>query len=288
MKTKYKLFSILFSAIFVFSLTACAPNAGNDEQKIYISGEILAKNIIEYYFVASEQISYANSYQMELANLLASQDVDSEAFRSFSLMDNAEDRIKLFSEYIAVLEEMQKPEGPDKNPKQKIFNLLKILENQNICSEDTLKLLKDYIAANQFDMSVAVYETTSLMFGVWENDVLAWQKMLNKSYDEYVALVEQIPVDVFDEAKLTKFVYEPYKGKQTLVNIYKLNMKKEAFEQKANFLNKTVFLLNTFLDLKTLYFQFSNQNTDEGYLELSNTQIYNTLINFEENNKQNN
>ncbi len=288
MRTKYKLFSILFSAIFVFSLTACAPNAGNDKQKIYISGEMLAKNIIEYYFTASEQISYANNYQMELANLLTSQSIDNETFGAFNLIEDANERIKLFSEYIAILEEMQKPDSPNKNPKQKIFNLLKILENQNICSEDTVKLLQEYISANQFDMNIAVYETTSLMFEVWENDVLSWQKILNKSYDEYVALVEQIPADVFDEAKLTKFVYEPYQGKQTLVDVYKLNMKKEAFEQKANFLNKTIFLLNTFLDLKTLYFQFSNQNSDEGYVEFTNTHIYNALVNFEENNKQNN
>ncbi len=281
----YKILLIIISVVFTFSLSSCVPNASNDEQKVYLSGEMLAKNIIEYYFIAADEITNSNNYQLELAGILS----DTKPFiDEKTIIEDAGARIELFSEYIAVLEEMQKPAGIDKNPKQKIFSLLQTLESQNICSEDTIKLLRDYISANQFDINIAVFEATSIMYNVWQNDVLNWKDILNYSYETYAKMVDNIPSEVFDEEKLIKFVYEPYKGKQTLVNVYKLNMKQEAFEKKSEFLNETIFLMNIFLDLKTLYFQYSNQSTDKDYVELTNTNIYNTLVSFEKKNNQNN
>ncbi|MBN2893178.1 MAG: hypothetical protein JXL97_15010 [Bacteroidales bacterium] len=284
MKTKLIIPTIFIFTLAMFLLSSCGTQQTQDEKQIaYKSGEMLAKNIIEYYFIAHEEIHYANSYQLELASLLSTDENDTIVEEPFVLVNNVEIKVKLFTEYISLLQELQKKESiRSQSIDFKMFSLLNLLDSSKLCSADSIEMITDYISANQYNQELAVSGITELMFNIWNTDVIEWNRKLSKAYNNYAQMIDNIPTDVFDEDKLEKYVYEPYEGKATLVKIYKLNMKQEAYEQKSVFIDRTTFLMKTFLDLNGVYFRLA-QGNDMEYVSWANEQIYNSLKTFEQN-----
>lgn len=283
MNSFLKISAFFFSLVVLFSFVACTTSDVDETKLAYQSGEILSKNIIKYYFIASDEMDYTNNYQLELAGLLSANE-DSIEIEHLTLVEDADEKIKIFTEYISLLQELQKDDQANKNVNLKMFSLLNVLDSTKLCSVDTLTMIKEYISANQYSEEVAVNEITTVIYKIWQEDVFSWQAKLNKAYNNYANLIDNIPAEVFDEDKLEKFVYEPYEGKETLVKIYKLNMKQEAYESKSVFLDRTIFLMETFLDLSGIYFQLSQSNPDAEYVDWVNEQVYNSLKTFEQNN----
>ncbi len=282
MKTKFltPTFLIFLLAILIFS--SCDNNTTDQKQIAYRSGEILGQSIIKYYFIANEEIEYSNSYKMELASILSAEEEYLYPEKTFTLIENTDKKIKVFTEYVALLQELQKKESFNNNGiKLKIFTLLNELDGV-YSSGDSLQMIKDYISAGKYDTDIAVAGVTEIMLKIWTKDVLECDSKLNDLYQEYATMTDQIPDDVFDESKLEKYVYEPYKEKTTLIKVYKLNLKQELHEQKSIFLNRIILLNNIFSELNGVYLKIS-QNIDDEHVKWANEQIYNSLKAFEEN-----
>lgn len=289
MKTKHLVLYLIIMVISASIFQSCKPQKQDNKQKAYMSGELLSENIIKYYFIASEQLNFTNSYQLELANLLSNEMQTS--YNNFGSLENDLDtKVKIFSQYSAVMQEMQINNGiSNDNFKLKMFSLLNVIDLSGLSSADTVDMIRQYISAGKYDKNVAVVEISNLVFGIWQQDVLSWHNKLNTLYSEYSAMIDDIPADIFDEEKLEKFVYEPYQGKETLVKIYKLNMKQEVYEANSIFMEQTAFLLRISMSVKAVYTQLTQKFRDEQHINSSNEQNYNTLKSFDLNNEiQNN
>jgi hypothetical protein len=283
MKRKKRISSFLFASILVVAFSSCAPEE-NHKKIAYGSGEILVENIIEYYFIASEEINFVNNYQLELASILSELPTDSIEYKPLVLVDDLTTRIKVFTDYLALLQELNKENNIGvQSVENKMFNLLNTLDSSSLGDETKIQEIRAYISANQFNAELAVAEMSSLIYKIWEADVVEWRNRLTEAYNNYVLVVDNIPYDVFDEKKLENFVYEPYKGKETLVRVYKLNMKQEANKQRTIFIDRTVFLMNTFMRLTNLYNDMSARNPDYSKISWHNQQIFNQLKTFENN-----
>ncbi len=285
MKTNLFYKVIAFLVIYAFFLSSCEVVDDNSKRISYESGEILVKNIINYYYVASQQINYENDYQLEFANLMTAENPDSVLnIEKTQIVDDVDFKIKVFSEFIALLHNLQKEEEISTNSVQnQMFSLLNVLDSCDFVPQDTVSLIKEYISANQYNKDIAIYEITNLMLKIYRNDVLEWKQRLNKSYFIYAQKIDEIPENVFDEEKLEQFVQQPYKGKETLISIYKLNLKQEVYATNSLFIDRTFFLLKTFMDINDLYFRFSESSPDVDYIEWKNEQIYNSLRSFQDN-----
>lgn len=289
MKTKL-LITITFSLILSsFLFSSCETSEPDERNEAYQSGEILAKNIIKYYFIASEKIYFANNYQLELASILSenADDTVEHNVEPFVLVENVDMKINIFSEYISFLQELQKGNDFSKqNLEIKMYSLLNVLDSSNLTYADTIQQIKNYIGADKYNLDVAVSEISIIVYNIWQDDVNDWIVKLSKAYNNYSKMIDNIPTDVFDEDKLAKYVYEPYQGKETLIKIYKLNMKQDAYKQKTMFIEKTSTLMTIFLDLKGLYFNLSQNYIDPTTITWDNEHIENSLKTFENNSIQ--
>ena len=223
-------------------------------------------------------------YQILSFPVLASENIDSIRYEPLELVDDFSSRIKIFTEYLSFLQELNKEDFlTTQSIESKMFSLLNTLDSSDVADLSKNNDIKNYISANQYNLDLAVAEISKVVYQIWENDVIEWREKLNEAYLRYSVMVDKIPDRVFDEAKLEKFVYEPYKGKETLVKVYKLNMKQEANRERTIFVDRTVFLMNTFLRLTNIYTDLTLRSADQSKVTWQVEQIYNSLKTFEAN-----
>ncbi len=288
MKTKKLLLflTVIFSVFILIS--SCQETGKNYQKNSYLAGDMLSNYIIQTYYQAHNKLNYSNSYRQELAYILKGEIIDSVEVSNSNLVENFEVKINLFSAYRELMIEMQtKKNASNEDIVTEINTVLNFVDSLNDSTySPKIKEIRDYISSYKYDLNSAVFEITDLVFKIWENDVISWINKLNKSYNLYAKTVDSIPTDIFDEDKLQKYVYEPYKDKQTLVNIYKLNMKQDAYEQKSIFLDKATNLKAIFSRLRNVFLNIYTEETtgDTDFYLIEH--ILSELKNYDKNTKK--
>ncbi len=266
MNNKNLTLAVLISIISIISFSSCNKTEKNLKRDTYIAGAEIIDNIIKTYQEIEEE-NYISKYQNELISILTS--TDSESIYDFTNIDftnDYENKLKAFRSL------------------KKVYNTYNLLTDQNFNTDntdlsnfivlacnslDTMELkaeqstkvteIIDYVSASNFEQEVAIYELSLVFQEIWIKDSESWKSTLNHIYKQYSEGLEKVPSDIFDENKLTKFVYEPYQGKETLVKIYKLNLKDEAFKQVSKSLDKINFLTNIFEDLNFINMEYTKR-----------------------------
>lgn len=284
---KTKLFIITLSAILAFSVffSSCEAPKNKVETNSYVAGGMISELILGVYLQANNDLNYASAYQQDLAQILSGDYNNNIDIKPLSLVDNFDTKINLFSAYRDFMIKMQEQNlMPDQSVESSILAVLDYVDSLNM-DEYTQKSheIRDYIAGYKYDINTANYEISNIVFDIFDTDVLFWISELNKAYITYAATVDSIPVDVFDQDKLEKFVYEPYKDKQTLVNVYKLNMKQDAYERKTIFIDKATRIKTTFSRLRTVYLNIANNDDNDDIDYYLIEQILNELKNYNTN-----
>lgn len=281
---KTKTFIITLSAIVAFSFifSSCESTQNDVETNSYVAGDMISEAIIGIYLQANNDLNYASTYQQDLAQILTGDYNNRIDIQPLYLVDNFETKVNLFSAYRDFMIKMQEQKLlPDQSVESSILAVLDYIDSLKV-EDYTQKSyeIRNYIAGYKFDINIASYEISNIVFNIFDTDVLYWISVLNKTYNIYSTTVDSIPVDVFDIDKLEKYVYEPYKDKQTLVDVYKLNMKQEAYERKTIFIDKATRIKTTFSRLRTVYLNIANNgdNDDVDYYLIE--QILNELNNF--------
>ncbi len=285
MKTNFLLTSVLSIVAFVFLFSSCETPENNVPTNSYIAADMLSDNIINAYIQANDELNFTNSYKQNLAQILTGQSINEIFIEPNNLVDNFELKINIFSAYRDYIYEIRTTNIIDNQEiDKKILVIIDYIDSlQNPEYSDKAADIRDYVSAYKFDKNIANYELTNLLFKIWDTDVISWVSTLNNAYDLYSETVDSISEDVFDQDKLEKFVYEPYKDKATLVNVYKLNMKQEAFEQKSNFISQTTELKSIFSSLRNIFLDISNNKDNKDLDSYLVDQIMNQLKNYNEN-----
>lgn len=268
-KTKYS--SIIVAVIVAITmLTACEPSNNDNTPLFYKDGEMIANNIINTYYLASEKLNFEINSQQNLVNVLASRPQNSKII---NLVDNYNLKVQIFALYSGILKEFEQ-NNVNENIKVGFINLLNSVDSLNTANlMNKTELLRNYVLAANFDAKVALYETTNLMNKLWLNDVLFWKSTLENEYIQYAKVVDQIPETAFDEAKLEKFVYAPYSGKGNLVNVYKLNLKQDAFEINNAFNNRANILLSAFDSYSQIIGELNQAKPNLDFISLNHEKI---------------
>ncbi len=256
---------ILF--IFIIGLNSCSDDEKNLKRDTYIVGAEIVDNMIKNYQQVEEG-NFISKYQNELISILTSTD------SVVSLYD--------FSNTVFTADMKQKVTAF--RALKKVYNTCNLLSDNNFnlqntdlanfvtiaCNSlDSLELSEDvgtkveeirnYVMASKFSQELAIYELTLVYQEVWVVDSENWIEILNSSYDKYSAGLESVPMDVFNQDKLEKFVYEPYQGKEMIVKIYKLNLKDEAYKQISESIEKIDFLTEAIDELNFINTEFTKE-----------------------------
>jgi hypothetical protein len=276
MKTKFIFLTFLAFAIGGFFSSCEAPQQDNMTQA-YKNGEILMNKIINLYYRANEDVNFTGAYQQQLAELLAGNALDTIQVEQLQLVDNITKKIEIFSFYEKILQSAQ-TDIAGEQIKGEIISLLDAVDslNNEKYSEKTKKI-EDYVKAVNMQPAIAVYEVSDLVYQIYQDDVLSWLQILTAAYNKYAATIDNIPDDVFDEQKLEKFVYQPYKGKKTLIDVYKLNLKQDAYEAKTKFNDKATMLMSIFDEFESVVQELSKKSPDRNYVYFSNEKIFTQL-----------
>jgi len=273
--------SIFVLVLIIFS--ACSEATQNNSAVVYKNGEMLTNNIVKTYFYASEEINFDLNAKQELADLLLNNSNQAD-IEKILLVENYSQKIEIFAYYSKILKTFES--GKINIDVTKEFNSL-LNEVDSLNNSEFSRIseeIRNYTYSVNFNNQIGLYEITNLLYSIWLKDVLKWQETLNESYTKYAKTIDNIPESVFDESKLEKFVYEPYRGKQNLVKVYKLKIKQEAFEMKNNFNKKTTTLVSAF-DLYTqIINELTQKNPDNNFIYLSHEKILNQLNNIDNSN----
>lgn len=237
MNSKKIILGLAVALIFAVTFSSCQSDSKNLKRDSYIAGAEIVENIIQKY-ENIETENYMARYQDELISILTNTDsFPMNDFENIVFTAEKDKKIDAFRALKKVYNSYNL--ATDKNfvANNETPNFLMLacnsLDSLSLDETQSTKVaeIKDYISASRFNHEVALYELSLVYQQVWEEDSQNWINILNETFGKYSDGLEQVPTWIFDEEKLSKFVYEPYQGKETLVKIYKLNLKDEAYKQ---------------------------------------------------------
>jgi len=285
MKTKTFLLTIVSIIAFSFFFSSCEAPENDVQTNSFVAGYMISEDIIGLYIQANNELNYTNVYQQDLALILTGNYNVGLNIHPADLVSDFETKLNLFSAYRDFMIKMQANRlMDDQNVQNSILIVLDYIDSLNVADyTDKTNEIRNYIAGYKYNLNTASYEVSNIIFDIFDADVLFWITELNKAYIKYSITVDSIPVDVFDQDKLEKYVYEPYSDKQTLVNVYKLNMKQEAYKQKTIFIDRATRIKTTFSRLRTVYLNIANNNDNNDVDYYLVEQILNELKNFDTN-----
>ena len=131
--------------------------------------------------------------------------------------------------------------------------------------EDTKKI-KSYLTSVSVNLEYTLYLITNLITDIYKNDVNKWRKALDSSYNVFAKKIDSVDNSVFDAQKLEKFVFEPYKDPEKLAEIYKLNLKKEAYKFKSTFNDNAARYYLALKDFSEVLAEFQTNNPNLDYI----------------------
>ena len=277
---------VLFSVILLaYSCEAPQDNGLEDAVK---NGRGLVTEIFKIYYQAQTEINYSVSKKQNLALILTGESIDNMG-KPLVLVDNYEVKQNILSTYDNILANYF--EMSDDELKSEILHLINQFDSLNVKNEDLttdLEKMKKYAGSVNFTREKAIYGLSDLIYRMYFADVLVWQHKLDSAYDDFSEKLNQIPDDVFDQTKLEKFVYEPYKGKHNLVKIYKMNLKEEAYEEKTKFTDKANKILLLYQDYEKVLQEIGKKSPDIFFIKDMNHRIASKLSKMSKQNELNN
>ena len=268
-------FAVLILLVF-FAFSCQAPQDDGLESAVK-NGRGLVTEIFKIYYQAQTEINYSVSKKQNLAFILTGASIDSIG-QPIILVDNYEAKQNILSTYDNILANYF--EMTDDELKSEIsmfitqFDSLRV-KNANLSLD--LEKMKKYAGSVNFTRKKAIYGLSDLIYRMYFADVINWQHKLDSTYNDFSRKLNEIPDDVFDQTKLEKFVYEPYKGKQNLIKIYKMNLKEDAYEEKTKFTDKANKILLLYQDYERVLQEIGKKSPDVYFIKDMNHRIADRL-----------
>ncbi len=277
---------VLFSVVLL--AYSCEAPQDNGLESAVKNGRGLVTEIFKIYYQAQTEINYSVSKKQNLALILTGESIDNMG-KPLVLVDNYEVKQNILSTYDNILANYF--EMSDDELKSEILHLINQFDSLNVKNEDLttdLEKMKKYAGSVNFSREKAIYGLSDLIYRMYFADVLVWQHKLDSAYNDFSEKLNQIPDDVFDQTKLEKFVYEPYKGKQNLVKIYKMNLKEEAYEEKVKFTDKANKILLLYQDYEKVLQEIGKKSPDIFFIKDMNHRIASKLSKMSKQDELNN
>jgi hypothetical protein len=258
---------------------AACSNKKYDNSETFKNGQAIAQHILKTYYIANEKINFDFLQRQELAELLEGEKISSTK-KSLNLVKKYNTKLNIFAAYEKILVRLS-DNHQNKLLKQDFSSLLQDINNldnkkfSRQCSD-----IKKILNSSAHNYNQIIYKISLLLYNLYQNDVFSWIQKLDSSYNYYSATIDRIPTNVFDKDKLEKFIYEPYKGKNNLIKIYKLKLKQEAYEKKSRFNDKTTNLLDIFNSYISILQENTKKDKDLDYIYFTNNKISNTLKSY--------
>ncbi len=266
MNKKNLTIGIFISFIFIIGLNSCSKTEKNLKRDTYIVGAEIVNNMIKSYQQIEDE-NFISKYQNELISILTSQDsISIYNFSNIVFTPDLKQKLTAFRAFKKVYNTYNLLSDKNFNLQNTdLSNFVTIacnsLDSLELTEETSKKVeeIRNYVSASKFSKELVVYELTFVYQQIWLEDSENWVEILNNSYEKYSAGLESVPMDVFDQDKLEKFVYEPYQGKEMLVKIYKLNLKDEAYKQITKSIEQINFLTDALDELNFINIEFTKQ-----------------------------
>ena len=274
MKKRQLTITLILLSFIVLSFTSCLQKQRKLKTETYIAGAEVIDRMI-YMYQDIEEANFTRQYQSELISILTAEDTIS-IYNNFqnNFTEDLDKKLAAFRALKKVYQTYNLLSDKNFNLKNSKLTHFITIACQSVDSltydEEILAQsieIQEYVNSTKIDQSLVIYKLTGIYVKLWEKDAKNWEQILDKAYLDYSTGLEQVPVNAFDEEKLTKFVYKPYKGKNTLVKIYKLNLKEEAYKQKTETVNKIDNLSLLFEKINSINLEYTKKIPEEGDIE---------------------
>ncbi len=141
-----------------------------------------------------------------------------------------------------------------------VLNLIDSLKGDSL--KEQTDQIRRLLSTPKIDKNVLLYRITQIVADVYHYDVEQWINSIDSAYNTYYIMVKNIPNSVFDIQKLQKYVYEPYKGDDKLIEIYKQNLRQEAIIFKNKFKDRITGAYVSLRDLQDIFLEMTNRTPD--------------------------
>lgn len=232
---------IIFIGLII-SLMSCANTNRKLELEVSQAGIITIEQLINQY-LEIDKIDYKQSYNSELIGVLKqNSDISTNLQQT-----NPETRKKITA--LRAVKQIYIEFGLlyDKNFADKkdkyalsIVQTCELFNDLELSSEikDLSKKLINAVQSAKFDENIALHAVNEIVYLFWMAENKKFIYRINENFNQFQSKLNKVSPDVFDEEKLSKYVFEPYTGKEVLVNIYKLNLINEQQENNQKFIKK--------------------------------------------------
>lgn len=265
---KSKLTYIAFIALII-STVACQ-NASQNPEKYQLGYEI-AQNVTNFYINAQDNTNAQIAYQADYANILAGYSFASKFNKTSDFIEHYDIKLSFLAQYSDIMRMMQTNPQTEKDLSLKLYHLTQIVDSLSDTSLSSVnQQLRDFVNQSKFDANVALNAATEILYHIYNADMIAISSALEKSYSDFSKHLDYIPVDSFDIVKLTKLIPEPYQNKTTLVNIYKLNLRRDTYDKKSVFIKEMNELDKIISDYLTEFSSTNNSDMADVSDELQN------------------
>ena len=283
---------IIQKVLLIFSLVvlaySCEAPQDNGLENAVKNGRGLVTEIFKIYYKAQTEINYSVSKKQNLAMILTGESLDSMG-KPLVMVNDYEAKQNILSTYDNILANYF--EMSDDELKSEILQLVKQFDSLNVVNADLstdLEKMKKYAGSVNFAREKAIYGLSDLIYRMYFADIILWQHKLDSAYNDFSEKLNKIPDEVFDQTKLEKFVYEPYKGKKNLIKIYKMNLKEEAYEEKTKFTDKANKILLLYQDYEKVLQEIGKKSPDAYFIKDMNHRIASKLSKMQKQDDLNN
>lgn len=257
--------------LVIFFAVSCNNDITNSRQKDTAkTGKILTNKLINTY-LSLKDLSYFYDYKSRYIEILTSSSDENFEQIDFEFESENLDTI------IALLKYMNKTYtayellsdikiGLKKsNIREKVEIACEKLNDFQLSEEQKTKIdeIQEAAKSHKFARKEIMFELTGIFLSILENDIEKEINILNKSFAIYDEAIQSIPNTVFDPEKVEKLVSKPFKNKEVLVKLYKLQLRDEAYKKNLNLINELNAMSKALEKQHLLHAELLKQKSDK-------------------------
>jgi len=122
-------------------------------------------------------------------------------------------------------------------------------------------------AKKPYEHFAAIRDFTGKYIGQWNADFNNWDGLVDRICSNYVTYINEAPISIYDTEKIKSVITEPYKDNAALVQLYRLQLRKNAETNKNAMKQELANISKAIEKLDLLLNELSKKEPNESDLE---------------------
>lgn len=274
-------FNILLVSILAIS---CKNSEISNTDKAISNTQHLVPLISDFYTKAQKYTNLNEQKTIELKSVLINQNIEISK-KPIIFIQNFNKKQNILSIFYDITSNINKFSNQDLI--QKLILLTKAVDQADFNNSeitDKNDKIKEYVKSKELKKINAMYLIFDLLATIYFDETHVWADVLDSSYNHFAKEIDNIPDDNFDTVKLNKIIKLEHKNNDNAINLYKKELKRNAYMKKIFFLNKAFQLYNISKDITDVFNELSKGTTNQAEITAKNTRILlqlNIIENFD-------